>query len=205
MYAGKPSLTCIAAWPSGKWSAVNADELHRVLEQARTGGEARTRQVGRARVVLADRAQDVRVVDAGAVGDREELVRDRELHVAPGVGEQLRQLGFLGRRPDRLAGELPEQRGRAFGGAVVVRADDLRQRVELLERVALGDPLRAERHVDPAAARRRDAGRRSRSCPGRRCSAGRPARRRGGAARSGRRPSRRSSSTARGTRRPACR
>ena len=35
---------------------------------------------------------------------------------------------------------------------VVVRADDLRQRVELLERVALGDPLRAERDVDPAAA-----------------------------------------------------
>ena len=35
---------------------------------------------------------------------------------------------------------------------VVVRADDLRQRVELLERVALGDPLRAERHVDPRAA-----------------------------------------------------
>ena len=32
------------------------------------------------------------------------------------------------------------------------RADDLGQRVELLERVALGDALRAERDVDPATA-----------------------------------------------------
>ena len=92
-------------------------QLHRVLEQARPGGEARPRQVGGARVVLADRAQDVRVVDARIVGDGEELVRDRELHVPPGVGEQLGQLGFLGRRPDRLAGQRPEQRGRPLGGA----------------------------------------------------------------------------------------
>ena len=127
-------------------------QLHRVLEQARAGGEAGAGQVGGARVVLADRAQDVRVVDPGLVGDHEELVGHRELHVAPGVGEQLRQLGFLGRRPDRLAGERPEQLGRPLGGAVVVGADDLRQRVELLEGMALGDPLRAERHVDPAAA-----------------------------------------------------
>ena len=34
----------------------------------------------------------------------------------------------------------------------VVRADDLRQRGQLLEGVALGDPLRAERDVDDAAA-----------------------------------------------------
>ena len=39
-------------------------QLHRVLEQARTGGEAGAGQVGGARVVLADRPQDVRVVDA---------------------------------------------------------------------------------------------------------------------------------------------
>ena len=96
--------------------------------------------------------QDVRVVDAGRMGDREELVRDRELHVAPGVGEQLGQLRFLGRGPDRLAGEDPEQLARPVGRAVVVGADDLGQRVELLERVALGDPLRAERDVDGAAA-----------------------------------------------------
>ena len=56
-------------------------------------------------------------------------------------------------RPDRLARRAartaPSARSPA---AVVVRADDLRQRVELLEGVALGDPLRAERDVDAAAA-----------------------------------------------------
>ena len=87
-------------------------ELHRVLEQARAGGEARARQVRRARVVLADGAQDVRVVDAGLVGDHEELVGDGELHVAPGVGEELGELGLLGRRPDGLRGE-PAEEGRA--------------------------------------------------------------------------------------------
>ena len=51
-----------------------------------------------------------------------------------------------------LLASVAEQRGRALGGAVVVGADDLGQRVELLERVALGDPLRAERDVDGAAA-----------------------------------------------------
>ncbi len=44
-----------------------------------------------------------------------------------------------------------EQRGRALGGHVVVGADDLGQRVELLEGVALGDALRAERDIDRAA------------------------------------------------------
>ena len=72
-------------------------QLHRVLEQARTGGEARARQVRGARVVLADRAQDVGVVHAGLVGDHEELVRDRELHVAPRVREELGELGLLAR------------------------------------------------------------------------------------------------------------
>ena len=51
-----------------------------------------------------------------------------------------------------LRRRVPEQRLGALAGAVVVGADDLRQRVELLERVALGDALGAERDVDPAAA-----------------------------------------------------
>ena len=65
--------------------------------------------------------------------------------------------------------------------AGVVGADDLRQRAELLERVALGDPLRAEGDVDAAAALREVPARRTRWCPGRPCCAGRPACRRGGA------------------------
>ena len=110
------------------------------------------------------------------MGDHEELVRDRELHVPPGVGEQLGQLGFLGRRPDRLAGERAEQRGRSLGRAVVVGADDLGQRVELLERVALGDPLRAERDVDGAAALGEVLGDVAGRARDRRCCAGRRAR-----------------------------
>ena len=51
-----------------------------------------------------------------------------------------------------FAGELPEQRLRPIAGRRRVRPDDLGQRVQLLEGVALGDPLRAERDVDPAAA-----------------------------------------------------
>ena len=47
-----------------------------------------------------------------------------------------------------LLASVAEQLGRPLGRAVVVGADDLRQRVELLERVALGDPLRAEGDVD---------------------------------------------------------
>ena len=138
-------------------------QLHRVLEQARPGGEAGARQVGRARIVLADRAAGRSCSRRRrSCGDHEELVRDGELHVAPRVREELRELGFLGRRPDRLGGQRPEQLGRPLGGHVVVGADDLGQRVELLERVALGDPLRAEGDVDHGSRARRGAGRRSR-------------------------------------------
>ena len=158
MYAGMPSLICIAAWPSGKWSDGERRELHRVLEQARAGGEAGARQVGGPRVVLAHGAQHVRVVDARLVGDREELVGDGELHVAPGVREQLGELGLLARGPQRLGGQPPEQRLGPVAGGRGVRADDLGQRVQLLERVALGDPLRAEGDVHVLAAVREGGG-----------------------------------------------
>src|SRR6202022_1534520 len=46
----------------------------------------------RAWIVQPDRVEDVVVVEAGAVHDLEKLVRDRELHVAPCVGEELRKL-----------------------------------------------------------------------------------------------------------------
>ena len=127
-------------------------QLHRVLEQARAGGEARTREIGGPRVVLPDGAQDVRVVDPGLVRDHEELVGDRELHVAPRIGEQLRELGLLRGCPHRRRRERPEQRLGPVPRAILVRPDDLGQRAELLERVPLGDALRAERDVDPAAA-----------------------------------------------------
>ena len=47
---------------------------------------------------------------------------------------------------------MAEQRLGPIGGLIRVGADDLRQRAELLERMALGDPLRAEGDVNVAAA-----------------------------------------------------
>ena len=138
-------------------------------------------QVRRAGVVLADGAQHVRVVDAGLVRDHQELVRDRELHVAPRVREELGQLGLLGRRPDGLRGEPAEEGRGARRGGVVVRADDLRQRA--------GAPRgRGPRRCAPGRTRRRPgsrarrgAGPRTRSCRGRPCCAARRARHRAGA------------------------
>ena len=57
-----------------------------------------------------------------------------------------------GARPDDLAAEPGEERRRPVAHGGVVGADDLGQRPELLESVALGDPLRAEGDVDAAAA-----------------------------------------------------
>ena len=205
MYAGMPSLICIAAWPSGKWSDVKAASCIVSLNRHGPAAKPGARQVRRARVVLAHGAQHVRVVDAGLVGDREELVRDGELHVAPRVGEQLGELRLLARRAQGLRGEPPEQRLGAVAGRRRVGADDLGQRVELLERVALGDPLGAERDVDAQAPVLEAPPRRTPSCPGRPCCAGRPAHRRGAGARSGRPPARTRASTGRGTRRRASR
>ena len=47
--------------------------------------------------------------------------------------------------------DLAEQRLRPLGSSIGVGADDLGQAAELLERVTLGDPLRAEDDVDPVA------------------------------------------------------
>ena len=136
-------------------------ELHRVLEEAGPGGKARPREVGGPGIVAADRVEDVRVIHAGLVGDHEELVGDRELHVAPGVGEELGELGLLGARPDDLAPEPGEESSGAIADRRIVGADDLGQSPELLESVALGDPLRTECHPHlPAAIREglRDVG-----------------------------------------------
>ena len=62
-------------------------QLHRVLQQTRSGGKAGTWQVRSTRIVLADRVEDTVVVEAGAVDDLKKLVGDRELHVPPRVRE----------------------------------------------------------------------------------------------------------------------
>src|ERR1035437_495497 len=76
--------------------------------------------------------------------NREELVGDRELHVAPGICEEFGELRFLGRHPDDVRREIAEQLLRAIAGRIVVRTHYLRQAGQLLQRVPLGDPLRTE-------------------------------------------------------------
>ena len=127
---------------------VERGELHRVLEETRARGEARPRQIGRTRVVVRERGADPLVVEIEVVRHHEQLVRGRELDVAPGVREQLRELGFLGLEVHDVVREGVEQLRGALERTVRAGRDDLRELEELDHRLALGDALRAERHVD---------------------------------------------------------
>ena len=93
----------------GEVVVVERRQLHGVLEQAGPGGEARGRHVGGPWVVLPQPLPDALEVQAAVVGHHVELVGRRELDVPPHVGEQLGQLGFLGRHDDELAGQPAEQ------------------------------------------------------------------------------------------------
>jgi hypothetical protein len=140
-------------------------ELHRVLQQARSGREAGARQVRRARVVLADRVEDRVVGAAGSIRDEEELVRRRESDVAPRVREELRELCLHRADTDGRRHQPGEERLGPIAGGRVIGPDDLGKRPKLLERVPLGDALRAERDVHrlaPLPERPRDAGGRTR-------------------------------------------
>ena len=95
---------------------VERGQLHRVLEQARPGGEPGAGHVRRPRVVLGQARADPLEVEAAVVGHHVELVGRRELDVAPGVGEQLGQLGLLGRQLDDRVGQPREQRRRPAPG-----------------------------------------------------------------------------------------
>ena len=71
------------------------------------GGEARRRDVLRARIIVLHRLQDALVVEAGRFRDQVELVGRGEFDVAIGVVEQLGELGLDRRdvhhfRRDRL-------------------------------------------------------------------------------------------------------
>ena len=127
---------------------VERGELHRVLEQARPGGEARTREIGGPRIVVGERRADPLVVEAEVVGHHVELVRRRELDVAPRVREQLGQLGLFGLEVHDVVGQVAEQLAGTLERTRRPRRDDLGELEELDHRLAFGDALRAERHVD---------------------------------------------------------
>ena len=94
-------------------------------------------------------------VEAEVVGDHEELIRGRELDVAPGVREELRELGLFDVEMDDRRCDGTEERFGALHTRLGAGGHDLRKGPELFERLAFGDPLGAEGHVD-VAARRRD-------------------------------------------------
>ncbi len=102
---------------------VERGELHRVLEQARSRGETRARQVCRTGVAVGQGIPDALEIQAVAVRDHVELVRRRELQVAPVVREQLRELGLLRVEVDELVGQQAEQRGRPIADSLVARPD----------------------------------------------------------------------------------
>ena len=79
--------------------ARESGELHRILEQARAGGEARARQRACARIIMLHRLHDRRVIGAGRFRDHVELVGGGEFDVAIGIIEQLGEFG-LDRRND---------------------------------------------------------------------------------------------------------
>ena len=83
--------------------------------------------------------------------EHEELIRDRELHVPPGVREELRDFGLARAHAHRAwLKPLEETRG-AVCRDVVVGADDLGQAAQLLERMAFENSLGAHRDIDALA------------------------------------------------------
>jgi hypothetical protein len=88
-----------------------------------------------------ERGPDALEVQAAVVGHHPELVGRREADVAPGVREQLGELGLLRREVDDLVGEPPEQPAARSRLPVVAGADQLGERVQLGHRLALGDAL----------------------------------------------------------------
>ena len=95
---------------------------------------------------------DALEVEAEVVGDHVELVGRGELDVAPGVREQLGQLGLLGSSSTIVVGERAGTARRPARRAAVVRPETIcGSSKQLGHRLALGDALGAERDVDVEA------------------------------------------------------
>ena len=84
------------AWPSVKLLLLNAASCIVSLNRHGPAANPGAGHVGGARVVVLERGADALEVETEVVGDHEELVRGRELDVAPRVGEELRELGLFG-------------------------------------------------------------------------------------------------------------
>ncbi len=124
---GQPLVNGHGRMPEGEVVVVERGELHRVLEQARPGGEPRTRHVRCARVVLDEALPDALEVEAAVIGHHVELVRRRELDVPPHVREQLGELRFLWRQLDDAGRQHGEEFRRPLQAAHGAGRDDLRE------------------------------------------------------------------------------
>ena len=79
-----------------------------------------------------------------AVGRRRRRLWPAGLPIAPDVGQELGEFSLFGRDANDVRSEIPEQLLRPIAGRIVVRPNYLRQAGQLLQRVSLGDTLRAE-------------------------------------------------------------
>src|SRR3989344_2548270 len=82
--------------------------------------------------------------------DDPKLVAYREIDVPPGIGIQLRQLGFNGAEENHRRTDAFENLSGAFGCHFGEYADKLRQFFQLFDGLALDDPLRAISQIDTA-------------------------------------------------------
>ena len=131
---------------------MNDPQLHGVLEQTGTGGEARPGEGSHARIVLAEGRVNAVEVGLEVLGHHEELVGDGEVEVAPGIAEELGQLGLDRLQEDHLGTDKAKQGRGPFPGPRRGSADQLRQLLQFHQRLALHDPLRTVGQVDVATA-----------------------------------------------------
>src|ERR1700730_17217228 len=124
-------------------------QLHRVFEQARSGGETSTGKAAHAWIVERDGAVDARVVQAVFRAKRVELISGSKGNVPPCIAEQLAQLSFLGRELDHRRRDQREQRLRTLQRAWRDAGDDLRQLEDLAHGMTLRHSLGAKSDVDP--------------------------------------------------------
>src|SRR5439155_16807211 len=108
---------------------LEGDELHRVLHQTGTGGEAGSGKIPHARVVLAEASDDMRVIEAGGLDHHVELVRGSEFDVPPGVADELRELRLPRFQVDDLWRDLRKEIRRGLFGGGRGPAHDLGQRL----------------------------------------------------------------------------
>ena len=168
------------------WTRDTASSIPGALERSSEKAKSLRRQApavkpGRrhaaARVVVVDQLDYVEHVRVVLLALHHQQVRQRELRVAQDVGPDLRQLRLHRRGAHDLRAEHLEQVRSAVPRALADAADDARQSRDLLEEVALGDPLGHVRDEDVLANRETapllDVARRpTRWCRARRSSAG---------------------------------